>query len=376
MTENDFISSAKRLLSSYLSPRSEAIETADAFPEEAFRHFGEYSAYGIINSIPAGGLGLSAKCLRWVVEETAWHSATLALVMGIPTFAGFILLKYASEAVRKKLGPEITRGQAICAFAYTEIQRSQQGPGGFVTQVRPHPDGYVLNGVKNLISLARQADYLLVVANYQMDMKTNRPALFLVPAKLPGVRIGEVYPKMAFGGLELSDIAFEEVLLPLEALLGRPGLGLKYAEEALLLGRLCASSVALGLARRTLHDALHKALQPRQPQRLADLQAVQTTLGELKLQVEACGALIGQAWLHWEQENPEVPATISMAKIFAARTVQQVCDRCLQLAGGSGYLQGNVFERRYRQARIFHIIEGTSEILLNQIAKRMIMQGN
>lgn len=371
MQANEFLDHARRYLQTRLAPFAEAIETGETFPREHLAVLGAERAFGVTLPEAQGGWGLPFEVLQELIYQVGLLSPTLAVVMGIPVFTTQLVAAHGQGPVAAALLPRLVRGEALCAFAYSELKYAPEHHG-FATIAWPKGEGYVLSGEKNLISLAGVADYYLVVATLKRDPQSNRPAVFLVPKDRQGVRFGPPRPKMAFSGLVLGDVYFDEVQVKPDEMVGRPGWGLKIADEGLQLGRLCVSTVALALAQTTLDASLRQVRQPHGASRLADLQAVQFTLAEMKLELEACRALVDAAWRHWTDGAEERQQAVALAKIHASRTVLSLANRALQLAGGAGYLQGNPWERWFRQARVFSLVEGSDEFLLDAVAGRLL----
>jgi alkylation response protein AidB-like acyl-CoA dehydrogenase len=371
MQAAEFLAHAQRYLQTRIAPFAEAIETSEAFPREQLAALGAERAFGVTLAEAQGGWGLPFEVLRELIYQVGLLSPTLAVVMGIPVFTTHLLASHGQGPVVKDLLPRLVRGEALCAFAYTEL-KSSPDQNGFATFALPRDSGYILSGEKNLISLAGVAEYYLVVATLKRDSHSHRPAVFLVPKDRKGVHFGPPRLKMAFPGLVLGDVYFDEVQIHADEMVGRPGWGLKIAGEGLQLGRLCVSTVALALAQTAMEASLRQTRQPHGAGRLADLQAVQFTLAEMKLELEACRALVAAAWQQWTAGAEERTQAVAMAKIHASRTVMDVANHALQLAGGAGYLQGNPWERWFRQARVFSLVEGSDEYLLDALASRLL----
>ncbi len=371
MQATDFLAHAQRHLQTRIAPLADAIENSDAFPREHLAGLGAERAFGVTVAESRGGWGLSFDVLRELIYQVGLLSPTLAVVMGIPVLTTHLVASHGQGAVMRDLLPRLIRGQALCAFAYTELKRAPD-QNGFATVAMPAEEGYILSGEKNLISLAGVAEYYLVVATLKRDPQSSRPAVFLVPKDRHGVRFSPPRAKMAFPGLVLGDIHFDDVRVQADEVLGRPGWGLKIAGEGLQLGRLCVSTVALALAQAAMDASLRQAQLPHGAGRLADRQAVQFSLAEMKLELEACRALVASAWQQWTAGAEDCSQAVAMAKIYAARTVLDVANRALQLAGGAGYLQGNPWERWFRQARVFSLVEGSDEFLLDALAGRLL----
>jgi len=375
MTSEEFLNELNQFLNRHILPYKEAIEQSTCFPREYLSALGALQAYGVTVPTAYGGLGFPPIFLKSLVYKIALLSPLLSLTMGIPVLTAYIIAKYGQGEQLHSLLPRLCRGEAFCAFAYTEAGQSG-ARSGFLTRASSTGDGYQLQGEKNMISWGGEADYYLTVATLEIDKKTTRPTAFIVSKKIPGITFGDISEKMAFPGLVLQDVYFKDVQLSANGMLGHPGIGLKIANEALQLGRLCVTSVALAIAQSSWDDCRQHVMCRRlNGKRLADFQSVQFTLVEMKLALEACRLLVDTAWQQWADDAPDKSMSIAVAKVYAARMVMKLADQALQLYGGAGYLQGSAIERRFRQARLFSLIEGTSETMLNVIANRVLSDG-
>jgi butyryl-CoA dehydrogenase len=179
---------------------------------------------------------------------------------------------------------------------------------------------------------------------------------------MPGVKIGKIFDKMGIRSSVVSEIKFDNVRVPAENMLGRPGDGFKIAMETLDCGRISIAAQAVGIAQASLDAAVAYAksrVQFGKP--IADLQAIRWMIADMATEIEAARLLTYKAARltdHGARHTKEA----SMAKLFAASTAVEAARKALQIHGGYGYMTDLPLERYYRDAKITEIYEGTSEV--------------
>jgi acyl-CoA dehydrogenase len=371
MNNNDFLFQIKTLLDIQITSKLDSIENNLNLSLACLKQLGELKAYGVMIPEESGGLGLSAVTLYAMIKQVAFYSVDLALAMSIPVFTTYILSLYASPALQKSILSDLISGCKFCAFAFTE--KGDTIMEGLQTKIVKEQDSYIVQGKKVMISWANKADYYLTIANFQIDKKISRPAAILVDAAASGLSFSQPREKIAFDTLILGDIDFNRVKTEKDTFIGQAGQGLKIADEALQLGRLCISTIALALSEKILNDIRFLIIEPRsQNGCLADFQSIQFNYTEIFMQYEAAKVMLEQTWQKWEKKDKDKAKYVLITKILAARTVLSIAEKGWQLAGGAGYLKGHPMEKYFHKARIFGIIEGATDVLLNQVAKQLL----
>jgi acyl-CoA dehydrogenase len=266
---------------------------------------------------------------------------------------------------------KLTRaGEAIAAFALTERQ-SGSDVANIAMTARSDGEHYVLDGEKTWISNGGIADIYVVFARTGEGPGAKGLSAFVVPGDIKGLSVAERIAVIA--PHPLARLKFEQVRVPVAALIGAPGDGFKIAMATLDIFRATVGAAALGFARRALDEALARA-KTRQlfGGLLADLQMVQEHIADMAVDVDAAALLVYRA--AWAKDNGAARVTreASMAKLFATERAQSVIDKAVQIHGGDGVRQGSIVERLYREIRALRIYEGASEVQKVVIARQAL----
>lgn len=319
---------------------------------------------------PAAPEPLDVRSLCLIRETLARHDglADFAFAMqGLGT--GAISLFGTPEQQRRWL-PETRSGRALSAFALTEPQSGSDVAATATTATRTG-DGYILTGEKTWISNGGIADLYVVFARTGEAPGARGLSAFLLPADTPGLVIAERLETIA--PHPLARLVFEDIRLPADALIGKPGDGFKVAMSTLDVFRSTVAAAALGFARRALDEALARA-SSRQlfGAPLAELQMVQGHIAEMALDIDAAALLTYRAAWAKDTGAPRVTREAAMAKLFATDRAQSVIDACVQLHGGDGVRRDSIPERLYREIRALRIYEGASDVQKVVIARQTL----
>lgn len=361
---------------SELMPLEEEVERDCALaPQRAAEIFAKSRALGLYAmNMPSelGGGGLSAVqiCL---VEEQFGHTKDI-LVRRAFGNAYEVLLECRGAQRGRWLTP-VVRGERVCSIAITEPDAGSDAAAIRTRAVRDG-GGWHLNGAKHFVSDGLFSDFFVVSAVTDPDAGGRGISLFLVDKETPGVRAGRDQPMMGLAGTSHVELFFDDVRLGPECMLGEPGrgLGLIFAT----LGRIRLAHIgarALGLSRRLLDAMTAYGNERRQFGRpIGDFQLVQQMLADSAMEIASARLLM----LHtaWRIDAGETAREgISMVKVQASETLGRVADRAVQIFGGAGYSKDHPIERIYRDARIFRIYDGTSEIHRGIVARGLLAQG-
>jgi len=285
----------------------------------------------------------------------------------------------ATEAQKADWYPRIAEGRIAC-FGLTE-PGSGSDSAGLQTTATPDPDGngWILNGTKRYITNAPHAEVALIMArtNKEALPKNAHVSAFLVPMNAPGVSTGSPDRKMGQSGSHISDIMLDDVRVPGDALLGgETGKGFVFAMKSLDNGRISVGAAATGYARRALDSALRYANERKAfGEPIANFQLIQAMLADSEIEIYAAESMMADVTARADRgENILVKA--AAFKVFASEMCGRVVDRVVQIYGGAGYLAEYDAERFFRDARIYRIYEGTTQILQLQIAKHMLREWN
>jgi acyl-CoA dehydrogenase len=336
----------------------------------------ELGLFGI--SIPEqyGGLGLNmeeeALLMLEIGRAAPAFRSIFATNVGIGA-QGIVI--DGTEAQKEKYLPQLASGQMIGSFALTEPDIGSDA-GSVRTSAVRDGDHYVLNGTKRFITNAPHAGIFTVMARSDPEQKgAAGVSAFVVDAGMPGLSLGKTEKKMGQQGAHVCDVIFEQCRVPADALIGGvEGQGFKTAMKVLDKGRLHIAASCTGLAERLLDDMLDYAVERKQFGRpIADFQLLQAMFADSKAEAYAARCMVLDA-ARRRDAGEDVSVEASCAKMFASEMVGRVADRCVQVHGGNGYIREYRAEQLYRDARLFRIYEGTTQIQQIIIAKALVAE--
>jgi hypothetical protein len=231
----------------------------------------------------------------------------------------------------------------------------------------------VLNGNKTWTSNGTQADVVIVVAKTDPDAGHRGLSCFLVPTDVAGFEASRIDDTLGLRASDLADIHLDDVHVPESNLIGEEDEGFYQLMDVLAPGRVEVAAQAVGTAQAALDASVAYATEREQFGRtISEFQAIQHKLAEMATDVEAARSLTFRAAQRCDDGAGDAAATASKAKLFASERAVDVTDEAIQVHGGAGYVRDFDVERYYRDARVFKIIEGTSEIQKNVIAKQLL----
>ena len=352
-------------------PRAAEIDRTDDFPWDLYRRMAELEILGMTVPPEYGGAG--ADTMSWCIaqEELARGSAAVADIQLLCKLMTYMILQNGSEEQRRRYLPPMVRGEKICAIAQTEPGAGSD-VAGIQTTATPTADGYVLNGTKRFITCAMVCELAVVVATTDRRKGREGITLFLVEMGAPGFSRGGKERLMGAHGLGTGELVFEDCRVPRACLLGGEGEGFKRAMMSLDTGRIGIGAQALGVAQAAMEAALAYAKQrPAFGQPIAGFQAIQFMLADMSAQIEASRLLLRKAAYLKDQGRPIIREAAE-AKLFASETAARVTTDALQIHGAYGYSTEFPVERLYRDARVYQIWEGTSQIQRLVIARQLL----
>jgi acyl-CoA dehydrogenase len=363
-----------------VEPHVEEWEAAGQIPKSIWPRMGELGFLGVEYDERYGGAGADVLTTAVLCEEMARsRCASLAMAVGVHTdMASPHLYWTGSEALKEKYLPAICRGEALTAIAVTE-------PGGgsdvaaIRTRARRDGDHYVLDGSKMFITNGVMADLYFVaarIASPQGGEGTKRHggiSMFLVERATPGFSVSRKLDKMGNRASDTAELAFQDMRVPAENLLGQAGGGFYEVMRVFQRERLVAGLHAVAGCERALADTI-AYVQQRQAfdEPLSKKQVIRHKIADLATLIEAARWLTYAACLKFRDREDAVKE-ISMVKLFTAEMAQKVAYDCVQLHGGYGYMREYPIERFFRDIRLMTIGGGTSEIMKEIIAKQLAL---
>jgi len=353
-------------------PREEEIAATNHVPDDLVTEMAEKGFFGW--SIPAeyGGAEFSTVELVTAAMELSYAATAVRARVGTNTGIGSeTLVVDGTEDQKRAYLPRLASGEITGCFALTEKDAGSDATALKSTAVR---DGehYVINGTKAFITNAPIAGLFTVFARTDPNEPGHRGiSAFLVERETPGLETGAPYTLMGQAGSPVSEITFTDCRVPAANLLGGvEGVGFRSAMKTLNKQRLHLAALCTGPATRMLDEALaHATTRQQFGQPVGDFQLVQAMIADCRVEISAARALILES-ARKRDAGGDVTLDASMCKYYASEMCGRVADRAVQIFGGSGYVaEYSVIERLYRDARLFRLYEGTSQIHQLNIAK-------
>jgi acyl-CoA dehydrogenase len=366
------VTAVRRLVRERVVPLEQQIDETDEVPGELRQAAADMGLFGFALPEEHGGLGLSMSQEALLVMELGWTTPAFRSLFGTNNgIAGHTVSEGGTDQQKKEWLPKIASGEWTASFALTEAEAGSDPAGLRTTAVRDG-DCYVLAGAKRYITNAPVADVLLVFARHGQHTDASRDvSAFLVPRSAPGLSVGPRDRKMGQHGAMSAEVFLDDVRVPASALVGEvEGEGYRTAMRSLAHGRLHIAALCVGMAQRLQQETVHYALARQQAGHpIADFQLIQGLVADSQTDVEAGRALLMSACEAYDSgaDRRMLP---SCAKYFCSEMVGRVADRAVQVHGGAGYMRGVAVERFYRDARLFRIYEGTSQVQQVVIAKQ------
>jgi alkylation response protein AidB-like acyl-CoA dehydrogenase len=337
-----------------------AYEEEEAFPWPLVEGMARLGFLGVFVPEELGGAGLDFWAYIALLEEMGGYASLRSVLSVRQSLVLTPLLAYGTEAQKERYVPRLARGEVLGAYALTEPEAGSDA-GSLKTRAYRDGDFYVLEGQKTFISHANVAEVFIVFAKTEPDQGSKGISAFLVEHQ-DGVRTTPLKGKLGLRAADTGMVFLDGVRIPRDRLLGQEGEGFKIALSTLDTGRISLAAGAVGLMQRALDLSLAYTKERRQFGRpIASFQLIQEKLAEMKLDLEASRLLTYQAvWKKLSGERYTLEA--SMAKLFASEAANRVAYRAIQVHGGYGFFEEYEVARLYRDARIFTLYEGTSEV--------------
>jgi alkylation response protein AidB-like acyl-CoA dehydrogenase len=362
-SDQDMIREAVRAFAQeQLWPHAARWDREHVFPREAHQGLAALGAYGICVPETYGGAQLDYVSLALVIEEVAagdGGTSTAISVTNCPVNA--ILMRYGSEAQKRRWLTPLARGEMLGAFCLTEPHVGSDASALRTTAVK-QGDDYVINGVKQFITSGKNGQVAIVIAVTDKGAGKKGMSAFLVPTDTPGYVVARLEDKVGQHSSDTAQINFDQCRIPAEYRIGEEGEGYRIALSALEGGRIGIAAQSVGMARSAYEAALAYAKERQSfGTAIFNHQAVGFRLADCATQLEAARQLVWHAASLRDADRPCLKEA-AMAKLFASEIAEQVCSAAIQTLGGYGYVSDFPVERIWRDVRVCQIYEGTSDV--------------
>ncbi|MGC2034634.1 MAG: acyl-CoA dehydrogenase family protein [Thermoplasmata archaeon] len=350
----DWRQKARRFAATDLLPLAEAIDRGDRLPPGMPRTLGRHGFMGLGIPPEFGGAGASVQAMAAVLEEISWASPAVATMLSVHlAVAAAPILDWGSSAQKKAFLPLMATGECLGAFALTEPGAGSDA-AHLACRYERTGDGFRLSGAKMFITNASVADVVILFATRDAAIGHEGISAFLLPKGTPGRSVGPHFDKLGLRGSETNEIVLQDARLGPDAMLGTEGQGLKIALGALTGGRVGIAACALGTA-RAAYDQMRAAVE------LDGAEWKRGLLARSFTQLSAASALVERAAIEKDAGRPFIE-TASAAKLAASQAGVEIASHAIDVIGPEAISLAHPAQRILRDARVFPIVEGTTEI--------------
>ncbi len=363
----------RRFVDTEVKPFAHAWEDQGFVPRETLRKMGELGFFGIRYPAEYGGSELDTLASVVLAEElgrsTFGGVAVTALVHA--EMASVHIANFGSAEQKARYLPDIIAGRTITAIAVTEPDAGSDVKG-MRTNARREGSRFVINGAKMFISNGVYADLYCVAAKTAPEARASQSlSMFLVEKGTPGLKVSRALDKTGWRSSDTAELAFEDCRVPVENVLGAQDSGFYAIMRNFQNERIVLGAMAMGEAEEALDITLdYVTTRKAFGGTLYDKQVIRQRLAMLATRVEAGRQLVYHAaWL--DAQGIECTREVSMVKAYCCELVNEVMYDCVQFHGGMGYMRESTIERMARDARVHSIGGGATEVMLEEVAKRL-----
>lgn len=359
---------ARKILSATADERDRTKE----FPSANLRKMGELGLMGMLVPTEYGGEDLDTVSYSLALTEVAYACAATAVIMSVhASIVCGSLNRFGTPGQKEKFLRSLATAGIIGSFALTEPEAGSD-PAALQTTAVREGNCYKLNGIKRFITGGTTSGLFIVLARDPASTGHKGISAFLVTPDLPGFQAGKIEDKMGLRASDTCDLIFSNCRVPAQNLLGHEGEGFKIAMSGLDAGRIGIASQSLGVGSAALDAAVKYAKARRQfGKPIAAFQGLRWMLADMALDVECARLLVLNA-AAMKDRGEKCASQASMAKLYASEMANRVTGQAVQIHGGYGVTKEYSVERLYRDARVFTIYEGTSQIQKIVIANDLL----
>ena len=365
---------ARRFAEERIKPLREELDQQNRTSVPLIKEMGKLDFFRIFIPEEYDGMDMGVTELCLVQEEFSRVCGGISCAYSVNALGSYPIVKWGTKEQKEKYLPKIASGEYLAAFALTEAEAGSDA-SAIKTSAVPYKDGYLLNGTKIFITNGSIADVYVVLATINPKKGIRGITAFIVEKGMDGFRFGEKEDKMGIRATHTCDLIFDDVYVPAENMLGKPGRGFLIAMDNFDHSRTGVGAQALGIAQGAMEESLHyatKRIQFGQP--IIAQQAVKFMLADMATQIEAARGLIYNAAATVDSGEKKISKCSAMAKYFASDVAVKVALDAIQVMGGYGYMKDYPVEKMLRDAKITQIYEGTNQIQRIVVAQELIRE--
>jgi alkylation response protein AidB-like acyl-CoA dehydrogenase len=354
------LSAVREFLARDVAPRVPELDRLGECPKELFEGAFEMGLHLLEIPEEYGGAGLDFQTNAMVFEEIAKVDSGYAITLLSSLTALRNVAKAGTPAQVKLFADRIAEG-GFASFVLTEAAAGSDS-ASITTRAERDGEEWVITGSKIFITNAALSDVFVVIAKTDPQARHKGISAFLVESDRPGITAGEHEDKMGLRLSNTASLSFDHVRVPADHLIGQEGDGLKIALNALNSSRAFIATVAVGIMQRALDEAAKYAVDRQLGgQHIIRNQLVAKLLADMAAKTEAARCMVNNA-MRLVDAGLDVRKEGAMTKMLVTEMLQDVVSNAIQVMGGNGYMRGYPVEKLFRDAKIFQIMEGTSEI--------------
>ena len=369
--ERLFQASVRKFANEQIRPYVREMDDAGVFRKEILRRFFEMGLMGIEIPEEYGGQGGTFFQAILAVEELSAVDPAAGVIVDVQnTLVINALMRWASREQKSRYLPALA-ANTVAAYALSEAG-SGSDAFAMASRAQEHGDHFLLNGRKLWITNAAEAGLFLLFANARPDVGYKGITAFLIERGFPGFQVGKKEDKLGIRASSTCELILDNCRVPRENVVGDIGQGYKIAMETLNEGRIAIGSQMIGLARAAVDYAVGYAKQRKQfGKAISEFQGVQLELAKMATEVEAARLLVYNA-ARLKDAGLPFQTEAAMAKYFSSEIAERAASKAVEVHGGVGFTKDYPVEKLYRDAKIGRIYEGTSNIQLLTIAKKLL----
>lgn len=345
-----------------VAPKAPHHDQSGEFPTDTVKQMADMGLMGMMVEEKWGGAGLSTVDYAMAMEAISAACASTGVIMSVNnSLVCYPISAFGNDAQKEKFLKPLATGQKLGCFALSEPGHGSD-PAGLKCRAEKVPGGYKINGSKNWITNGREADFCILFATINPELKHKGICAFVVDTKTKGFSVNKLEDKLGITASSTASLFFDDMIVPEDCMLGKEGDGFKVAMSTLDGGRIGIASQALGIATCALEASKKFAMEREQfGAPIAKLQAIQFYIAEMATRLQGARLL---TWFAAQRKDQGLPFAreAAMAKLSASEAAMWIATKAIQVHGGYGYTKEYVVERNFRDAKITEIYEGTSEI--------------
>ncbi len=365
---------ARQIANDKIRPIAAKYDETEEFAWDIVKVLADSDLFGIYIPEAYGGLGGGVMEMCIVAEELSKACGGIALGFAGTALGTYPILLYGNDEQQKKYLPDIAKGKKLAAFCITEAEAGSDA-GSIKTNAKKEGDHYILNGTKQWITNAGEADVYTVIAMTDRTKGARGASAFIVEKGMKGLEFGQKEKKLGIRASATREVIFTDCKIPKENLISKEGMGFIVAMKTFDNSRPGVAAQALGIAQGALDHALEyarKRVQFGQP--ISSFQAIQHMLADMATQIEAARSLVYATARMIDSGAKDIAKESAMTKVFASDVAMKVTVDAVQVFGGYGYMRDYPIEKYMRDAKITQIYEGTNQIQRNVIALHLIKE--